>query len=163
MKSQFEKPHSTTRQREGHNTSHKYAPSYENQVWLSQWPPLLSCCPKPDWENKISVVLFIRLFVSGGRRRDRDRVRVWGTALSPRPPHSRHSYTSHEFYRRVWHFYSYLELLSNHFILICYELWKVEFIHLLFKTKTVYRIDVIRFTIRNGREQDIRRLMFQHL
>lgn len=36
MKSQFEKPHSTTRQTEGHNTSHKYAPSYENQLSLSQ-------------------------------------------------------------------------------------------------------------------------------
>lgn len=135
MKSQFEKPHSTTRQREGHNTSHKYAPSYENQVWLSQWPPLLSCCPKPDWENKISVVLFIRLFVSGGRRRARDRVRVWGTALSPRPPHSRHSYTSHEFYRRVWHIYSYLELLSNHLsspVMSC-EKWSLYIFYLKLK------------------------------
>lgn len=107
MKSQLEKPHNTTRQTEGHNTSHKYAPSYENQVWLSQWPPLLSCCPKPDWENKIPVVLFIRLFVSGGRRRARDRDRVWGSYVTARLPISRHSNTSNEFYRTficIWNY-----------------------------------------------------------
>lgn len=125
MKSQLEKPHNTTRQTEGHNTSHKYAPSYENQVWLSQWPPLLSCCPKPDWENKIPVVLFIRLFVSGGRRRARDRDRVWGsyvtaglpTPVTQTPPMS-----------------------STGLGIICYELRKVELIQRLSIAKTVCRI-----------------------